>query len=127
MNTVEQLNKLAELRASVDVIDDEKQALIDSVYTEEIRQKVKEIEAEFAPKVAGLNKNISDTESAIKAEVIQSGETAQGDTLEAVFTGGRTSWDTKGLDEAIKVIPTLAQYRKIGDPYVTIRARKVAK
>ena len=124
MNTIEKLNQLAELRAAVSVIDMDKQALIDSIYTPEIRAKVKEIEAEFAPKVEAVNMNITETETAIKLEVIESGATAQGDVLEAVFVNGRTSWDTKGLDEAIKVIPTLAQYRKQGDPYVTIRARR---
>ena len=124
MDTVSNLNFLAILRSEVGVIEAQKKALIDSVYTEEIRQKVNEIEAEFAPKAEGLTKTIAETESAIKAEVIQSGETAQGDTLEAVFTNGRTSWDTKGLDAAIKVLPQLEQFKKQGDPYVTIRARR---
>lgn len=124
METVEKLNKLAELRASVSVLEAEKLAMIDSVYTPEIREKVREIEAEFAPKTDGLKKNITDTENTIKAEVIETGSTVQGDLLEAVFASGRVSWDTKGLDEAIKVLPQLEQYKKKGDPYVTIRARR---
>ena len=127
MNTVEKLNQLAEMRASVNVIDTEKQALIDSVYTPEIREKVREIEAEFKPKVEGLNQNIAETETAIKTDVLAVGETVQADLLEAVICNGRVSWDTKGLDEAIKVLPQLAQYKKLGDPYVTIRARKGIK
>lgn len=128
----------AEMQAETNAINSEKQALIDSIYTEEIREKVREIEEEYAPKIEGitskftekameLNKNISDTEAMIKADVIARGETAHNDILEAVFVNGRTTWDSKGLNEAIKVLPQLEQYKKQGDPYVTIRARSTKK
>ena len=127
MNTSEKLNQLAEWRSAVNEIYAEKQVLIESLYTPELKQKIQDIEDEFKPKAESMNNSITNLETSIKADVILAGETAQGDQLEAVFASGRTSWDTKGLDKAIKVIPTLAQYKKQGEPYVTIRARKGAK
>jgi phage host-nuclease inhibitor protein Gam len=124
MDTVEKLNQLSEWRSSVNEIYAEKQVLIESLYTPELKQKIHEIEDEFKPKAESMNGNIANLETSIKADVILVGETAQGDSLEAVFTSGRVSWDTKGLDEAIKVLPQLEQYKKKGDPYVTIRARR---
>ena len=121
------LDKLVDLKAEIDLISIEKQQLIDSVLTPEIRQQIQDIEAEFAPKVADINIAIGETELHIKTDILARGETAHNDVLEAVFVGGRVSWDTKGLDAAIKVLPQLAQYKKQGEPYVTIRARKVTK
>ena len=121
------LDKLVELKAEIDVISIEKRQLIDSVLTPEIRQQIADIEAEFAPKIADVNIVIGETELHIKADILARGETAHNDVLEAVFTSGRTTWDTKGLNEAIKVLPQLEPYKKTGDPYVTIRARSVKK
>jgi len=121
------LDKLVELKAEIDVINIEKQQLIDSILTPEIRQQIQDIEAEFAPKMADINIVIGDTEVGIKTDILARGETAHNDVLEAVFVGGRVSWDTKGLDAAIKVLPQLAQYKKQGEPYVTIRARSQKK
>ena len=121
------LDKLVELKAQVDVISIEKQQLIDSVLTPEIRQQIQDIEAEFKPMMDDVNQAIGDTEAHIKADILARGETAHNDVLEAVFVNGRTTWDTKGLNEAIKVLPQLEQYKKTGDPYVTIRARSVKK
>ena len=113
------LDKLVELKAEVTIIEQDKQKLIDSVLTPEIRQAIQDIEAEFTPKMADVNTAISETESHIKADILARGETAHNDVLEAVYVSGRVSWDTKGLDAAIKVLPQLAQFKKQGEPYVT--------
>lgn len=124
MNAVEMLDQLAEVRAQSLLIESDKQRMIDSILTPEIRQQIADIEAEFAPKAQAAAEKSSELESTIKAEVLAGGQTAQGDSLECTFAKGRISWDTKGLDEAIKVLPQLAQYKKQGEPYATIRARK---
>lgn len=124
MNAVEMLDQLAEARARVLLIESDKQLMIDSVLTPEIRQQIADIEAEFAPQTQAVTEKASELESAIKQAVIEAGVTAQGEFLECTYTKGRVSWDTKGLDEAIKVLPQLAQYKKQGEPYGTIRTRK---
>lgn len=121
------LDKLVELKAQIDMLAFNKEKLIDNVLTPEIRQQIQDIEAEFIPMMDDVNQAISDTEAHIKTDILARGETAHNDVLEAVFTNGRTTWDTKGLNEAIKVLPQLEQYKKTGDPYVTIRARSVKK
>lgn len=124
MNTTDKLNKLTTLKASVGALDAEKKAAIDLILTPELRQKIADIEAEFEPKYLGLNNNIKTLEADIKADVIESGETVKGDFLECTYAKGRVSWDSKGLDTAIKVLPQLDQFRKQGKPYATIRIRK---
>ena len=124
MNAVEMLDQLAEARARMLLIESDKKRMIDSVLTPEIRQQIADIEAEFAPQTQAVTEKASELESAIKQEVISDGQTAQGEFLECTFAKGRVSWDTKGLDEAIKVLPQLAQYKKQGEPYASIKARK---
>lgn len=124
MDTAQKLNQLAECKAQIDVLDSEKKKAIDSVLTAEIRQQIADIETEFAPQYNGVQETTARLESEIKADVISNGATIQGSILECTFAKGRISWDTKGLDEAIKVLPQLEQYKKQGEPYATIRMRK---
>ncbi len=55
----ELLDRLAEFQSQRDAANLEKQALIDAVYTPEIKQRVAEIEAEFAGKTEAVNENIA--------------------------------------------------------------------
>lgn len=127
METQEKLNQLSELRYVLSGIEVDKQKMIDSILTPEIRQQIKDIEDEFAPEFEKAQEAISKLELNIKADVLENRSTIQGNKLEAVFCKGRVSWDTKGLDEAIKILPQLEQYRNEGLAYVTIRERKGQK
>lgn len=141
MNTIEKLEKLAELNDFLEtfeqrkndtreLLDAERQALINSVLTPEILAKVEEIKAEFEPKFAALESdekyNVSKAAASlltdeIKAEVIQAGSTVKGSCLQAVYAKGRVSWDTKALDGYAAGHPEIAPFRKEGDPSVSIR------
>ena len=123
MNTIEKLNQLAELKSAVDALNLKKQALIDSILTDEIKQQLAEIDAEFAPEYEAVSEKTTTLEQEIKADVILAGETVKGDHLMAVFNNGRVSWDTKGLDGVLAVMPELEKFRKEGAPSVAIRAR----
>lgn len=123
-DTKEKLDYLVELRTMDSKLNAAEQELIDELLTPEIRKKIADIRAEFTPKRDSLTKRITAITSEIKEEVIGAGETIQGAVLEATFCKGRVTWDSKGLNKAIELIPQLEQYRKHGNPYVTIRARK---
>lgn len=109
MNTKEKLEKLADLQEQQEVLkaklDTQKQAMIDSVYTPEIREAVKAIEAEFAPKydiVDRLQPKIDELTAEIKAEVIASQATVKGTRLQMVFVKGRTTWETKNIENHLR-------------------------
>lgn len=121
MNTKEKLDALYELKRAIEVSNMDKQALIDSILTPEIKQKIAEIESEFSEKNAVVNTKLSALEYEIKADVVSGGETVKGDYLMAVFTKGRVSWDTKSLDGYAAAHPEVAQFKKTGDPSVSIR------
>ena len=122
MTIQEMLDKLSELQASRTVVNLQKQELIDAVLTAEIKAKLDEIEAEFSPTFEAIDAGISALESEVKAAVIQAGATVKGAHLQAVYTKGRVSWDTKGLDGYLVAHPEMAAFRKEGAPSVTIRS-----
>lgn len=122
MNAIEKLNALYEKKAALEVVRLEKEKLIDGVLTPEIRKQIADIEAEFSDKTMAVTADIQALEGEIKQEVVSGGETVKGDYLMAVFAKGRVSWDTKALDGYVAAHPEVAQFRKVGEPSVSIRA-----
>jgi phage terminase small subunit len=119
----QKLDELADLQCQREVIDLDKQKMIDSVYTPEIRQAIKDIEAEFADRYPAVDEKIAALTAEVKDAVIALGETVNGEHLQAVFVKGRTSWDTGKLDGMMALIPQLAEARKVGSPSVTLRKK----
>ena len=98
MTTIEhKLDALADLQSQKDVISLQKQAVIDSVLTPEIRQKLADIDAEFAGKSEFVDAEIARLTDSVKTEVLLNGATVKGNFLMAVYTKGRETWDGKGL------------------------------
>jgi hypothetical protein len=101
---------------------------LDAAIPDDVRKRMAEIEAELMPGLNLIAATCSELEAEARGQVLSEARSIKGEKLEAVYCEGRVGWDTKGLDKAIKLIPALAEYRKTGDPYVTIRAiREVGK
>jgi hypothetical protein len=115
---------MAEYQAPRDAAMLEKQALLDAIYTAEIKARMAEIEAEFSTKTEGVTENIAALEAEIKQAVIEHGESVKGSLFHAVFAKGRVSWDTKSLDGYAAAHPELLSFRKQGEPSVSIRIAK---
>lgn len=121
MNTIDKLNQLDEFQAQKMILDLDKQAMIDKILTPEIKQAIADIEAEFAGKSEAVDENIEALTAEIKADVLAGGATVKGAHMMAVYAKGRVSWDTKALDGVVVLHPELAQFRKEGEPSVSIR------
>lgn len=117
MNAQQALEKLTELYAKRDLLGLDKKAAIPA----DVQSVLDEIEAEFSPKQDAINSEISELEAQVKALVLELGETAKGGSLQAVFAKGRVTWDSKALDGYAKANPAISEYRKQGDPSVSIR------
>lgn len=116
------LDALAEMTAQRDLLDNDKQVLIDGVLTPEIRQQVADIEAEFKDRAADITTNIAQLEAAIKERVVNAGASVRGSYLQAVWSKPRITWDTRALDGYAAGHPEIAQFRKEGQASVSIRA-----
>ena len=117
------LHKYSDNLVGLDSLRLEKQAVIDTILTPEIKAKLAEIEAEFAPKVEALSAENERLAAQIREQVLELGATVSGDFHQAIFTKGRVSWDTKALDGYAAAHPEVATFRKEGQPSVSIRLR----
>ncbi|HLE23152.1 MAG TPA: hypothetical protein VI701_02505 [Anaerolineales bacterium] len=121
LSIAEKLDRLAKLYTERDSLGAQKQALIDQVLPAEIRDRLTDIEAEFAQKAEAAAANIEGLEAEIKAETLSHGESVRAAGLQAVWNKGRQSWDSKGLANFGEAHPEVLQFRKEGEPSVTIR------
>jgi hypothetical protein len=117
---VEKLERLADLRAAADVARMDYEAK-----RAEILQKVQAdldaIEAEFQPVLEGAEANASALEAEIKNDVLLRGESLHGGVYQAIYMKGRVSWDSPGINEYARDHPEVLQYRKEGQPSVSLR------
>jgi hypothetical protein len=118
---------LIDLRAAQEhrdlVVRSRDQARIDAIPTE-VARALLDIETEFGPMLASVATQAADAEAKVRSFVLVNMTSGKAAGLEALYCEGCTTWDTKGLDKAMKLIPGLADYRKQGDPYVTLRKAK---
>jgi hypothetical protein len=115
------LDKLSELQAAIDAINLEKQELLETALTPEIRVKMAEIEAEFSPRIEIVRERAETLEAEIKSAVIENGATVRGDYLQAVYSKPRVTWDSGMLEGLMIAIPQLEKARKVGLPSVSLR------
>ena len=126
LGVAQMLDQLAELHAQREAMEGEKQALVRRVIPPEIQARLDDIEAEFGEKATAVTANIEALESSIKTATLAHGESVRGAGFQAVWNKGRQSWDSKGLTVYADSHPEVLQFRKEGEPTVTIR-RATAK
>lgn len=122
MDIISKLAQLKELDAQAEIIRLDKQNAIDSVLTPEIKAQLSAIDAEFDPLTEAVNSTIAVIEAEVKAGVLAVGESVKGDYT-AVYTKGRTSWDTKALDGYAAAHPEIEKFKTVGAPSVSIRRK----
>jgi hypothetical protein len=121
METKEKLDLLSSYQLEIQEIAIEKQKLIDSVMTDEIKQKLADIEAEFLGKMAAANAKITDLDMEIRQDILANGSSVKGNFLMAIWNKGRVFWDAKGLEGFAVAYPQINAFRREGEPLVTIR------
>jgi len=121
MDIYEKIEKYSDIGFGIDLIHQEKQALIDEVLTPEIKEKLAEIDAEFDPKIDELSQQKSMLEAEIKQEILEAGRTIKGTYHSFVWSKPRVSWDTKALDGYAAAHPEIQQFRIEGSPSVSVR------
>lgn len=94
---------------------------IENAIPDDVKQAIDFIHAELDPKIHDLLDEISGQEAMIKEYVLTVGYTVKGDHHMAVYSKGRTSWDTKSLEGYAKAHPELLVFKSEGKPSVSIR------
>jgi len=117
----QKLDHLANLQAQRDVLELEKQTLIDQAIPPEIKARLEEIEAEFAGKRETVDANITALETEVREEVLRQRSTVKSTFLRVIYNPGRVTWNTKSLDAYARARPEILEFRKQGEPFVSIQ------
>jgi len=120
---IAKLDRLGELQAAAAVLQldyrDRRAEIMSAV-----QSQLDALDQELKPRIAAAEEQAAQLEGEVKALVIERGASVKGERLHAVYSKGRVTWDTKGLDGFVVAHPEVAQFRKEGQPSVTIRAAK---
>lgn len=120
---VELMNKYVGMKAEAERLEAYKQKLIEEAMPAEVRQRLAEIEAEFAGKSEAAEQSLAELEETIKAAVVAARTSLAVEGMKAAFHAGRVTWDSKGLDAAMQSNPQIAdaigQYKKQGKDYAS--------
>ncbi len=119
-HVVQKLNRLADLRAAVDLtrMDYEARRL---EILKSVQAELDAVEAEYQPLLDAAQANASALEAEIKNDVLLTGQSVMSDVFQAIYVKGRVTWDTEGINKYARLHPEVLQYRREGQPNVTLR------
>jgi hypothetical protein len=87
-----------------------------------MRKRVGALEAAYASRAAVLARDRAHLEAQIKAAVLAHGASVKGAALQAVYVGGKATWDDHALQGFAAVHADILAFRHVGQPSVTIRS-----
>jgi hypothetical protein len=87
-----------------------------------VQTELDALAAEYQPLFDVSEERIAALSEAIKQEVTHHGASVKGAYLYAVYSRGRVTWDTKGLDRYAAEHPEVMRFRKQGHPTVSLRS-----
>ncbi|HSL47287.1 MAG TPA: hypothetical protein VK897_27855 [Anaerolineales bacterium] len=119
-HVAEKLERLSSLRNAIEFTrldyETRRKELLKQIQTE-----LEALDAEYKPVLDAAQENIVALENEIKTEVLLYGESVSGGMYRAVYTQGRVSWDNEGMDKYAASHPDVLQFRKQGQPSVSLR------
>jgi hypothetical protein len=116
----EKLERLTNLRAAADLTRMDYEAKRAEIL-KQIQAELDALDAEYNPLFEATDQNAATLEAEIKNDVLLHGESIQAGTYRAVYVQGRISWDNDGMNRYAEVHPDVLQFRKQGQPNVTLR------
>lgn len=114
------LQRLENLRGAADVtrLDYEtKRAEI----LKQIQSELDALDSEYKPLLESAEENIAALENEIKTDVLLHGESVSAGSYRVTYSQGRISWDNDGLAKYAQAHPEVVQFRKQGQPIVSLR------
>lgn len=120
-SVLQKLERLSDLHAAADLARIDYEARRAEVLRK-VQDELDAIEAEFKPALEAAEANTAALEAEIRNDVLLRGESLRGSHYQAVYTKGRVSWDSTGMNEYARDHPDVLKLRKEGQPTVSLRA-----
>lgn len=115
------IERYSDLGFGIDILNNDKQALKDSVIPADIKAKLAEIDAEFDGKMEALSMERATLEAEIKEAVLQAGQSLKGTHHCFTFVQPAAIWNDKAVLGFAISNPQLMQFRKEKPPFVQVR------
>lgn len=87
----------------------------------QVQAELDTLDLEYKPVLERAEENIDALENEIKTDVLLYGESVSGGMYRAAYTQGRISWDQEGMTRYAESHPDVLQFRKQGQPIVSLR------
>jgi DNA-directed RNA polymerase sigma subunit (sigma70/sigma32) len=87
----------------------------------QVQTELDALDSEYKPVKERVEENIASLENEIKTDVLLHGESISGGMYRAIYTQGRVSWDNEGINRYAESHPDVLQFRKQGQPIVSLR------
>jgi hypothetical protein len=87
----------------------------------QVQSELDALEAEYQPVLERAEENFAALETEIKTDVLLCGESVSGGMYRACYSLGRVSWDNDGMTRYAASHPEVLQFRKQGQPVVSLR------
>jgi hypothetical protein len=116
----DKLERLTNLRTAADLVHMDYEAKRAGIL-KQIQSELDALDSEYNPLFEAATGNIAGIEAEIKNDVLLYGESIQAGTYRAVYVQGRVSWDNDGMNHYAASHPDILQFRKQGQPSVTLR------
>ena len=87
----------------------------------QVQAELDALDSEYKPVMERAQENIAALENEIKTDVLLHGESVSGGMYRATYMQGRVSWDNDGMTSYAASHPDVLQFRKQGQPIVSLR------
>jgi hypothetical protein len=119
-HVAEKLERLTNLRGAADVARLDYEAKRTEIL-KKVQAELDALDMEYKPVIESAEENIAALENEIKTDVLLYGETVAGGSYRASYSQGRVSWDNEGMTKYAASHPDVLQFRKQGNPIVSLR------
>ena len=119
-HVAKKLGRLENLRGGADVVRLDYEAKRTEIL-KQIQSELDALDSEYMPILESADENIATLENEIKTDVLLYGESISNGMYRATYTQGRVSWDNDGLAKYAASHPDVVQFRKQGQPIVSLR------
>jgi hypothetical protein len=119
-HVTEKLERLSNLRGAAEVARLNYEAKRAEIL-KQIQAELDALDSEYEPVMDAAEENIAALENEIKTDVLLYGESISGGMYRASYTQGRISWDNEGMTKYAASHPDVLQFRKQGQPAVSLR------
>lgn len=115
------LERLSSLRGAADLARLDYEAKRAEIL-KQVQAELDALDMEYRPILEATQENIAALENEIKTEVLLYGKSVSGGMYRASYTQGRVSWDNEGMTKYAASHPDVLQFRRQGQPVVSLRA-----